>query len=114
MSARSCSDARTVFFKPEAELLDRTAQGRKTGGCPQRVLQFGQGTIRLLANQCCELGELGVEDRRAPPRLLARGDLARLAPPLLQPVDPRATDGVLFREFVRGQTCIRIAQHAVA
>ena len=112
MSTRSCSDARTVFFEPEAELLDRTAQRRKTGGCLQRVLQFGQGAIRLLADQCGERGELVVQDRRAPPRLFARGDLAGLTPALLQPIDPRTTDGLLLREFVRRQAGIRIAQHA--
>ena len=58
-----------------------------------------------------QLRELGLEDRCAPAGLLARRHLAGFAPTLLQPIDPRATDGVLLGELVRRQPRVRIAQH---
>ena len=81
-SARSCSDARTVFFKPEPELLDRAAQRRETGGGPQRRLQFGQRAVRLFVDQRRELVQLRVQDRRPPPGLPAWCDLTGIPAPL--------------------------------
>ena len=55
MSARSCSDARTVFFKSEPEPLHGAADRGQTGRRGQCLLQFRQRAIGLLADERLEL-----------------------------------------------------------
>ena len=47
MSGRSCSDARTVFFNGEAELLHRPPDGGETRRRAQGVFELRQRPIRL-------------------------------------------------------------------
>ena len=46
MSGRSCSDARTVFFKGEAQLFHGPPDRRQTGGRAQGDLQVREGARR--------------------------------------------------------------------
>ena len=98
MSGRSCSDARTVLFTGEAQLLHGPPDRGQTGGRAQGDLQFGQGAVRLRVDQRRERVQLGGEHRMPPVALLARGDFAGLAPPLFEPPDPGGTDVVCDRD----------------
>jgi hypothetical protein len=57
-----------------------------------------------------ELRQLGVEDRRAPARLLPWGDLPGLPSPLLQPIDPRPAHEIFLGDLVGWHPCITVAQ----
>ena len=82
MSGRSCSDARTVFFKGEAQLFHSPPDRRQTGGRAQGDLQVREGAVRLLLDQRRERVQLGRQHRMPPVALLARRDFAGLPPPL--------------------------------
>ena len=56
MSGRSCSDARTVFLKGEAQLFHGPPDRGQTGGRAQGDLQVREGAVRLRVDQRRERG----------------------------------------------------------
>ena len=89
-SARSCSDACTVFFKPEAELV-RHSVGRRAQSLLSASVRSG----------CSRISQLWAW------RIGVRAGLLATE---LQPIDPRATDGVSASSS-EWQPRVRIAQH---
>ena len=66
MSGRSCSEARIVLFKGEAQLVHGPPDGRQTGRRGEGPLPFGEGAVRLLPDQRRERVQLGGEHRPLP------------------------------------------------
>ena len=89
MSWRSCSDARTGFFKGEAQPLHGPPDRRQTGGRAEGDLQFREGPVGLLLDQRCERVQLWPEHRMPPIALPPWGNFAGLPPPLFEPPDRR-------------------------
>ena len=109
-SSRACSVACTVFFQAAAELRDRPPDRREARRRRQRLLPLHQRPIRLLPDQDREPRQLRGQARRPPPRLAARRDLTRLAPPRLQAVDPRPTHRILLRHQLRRHAGVAVLE----
>ena len=92
---------------PSDPIPDRREARRRR----QRLLQLHQRPIRLLPDQDREPRQLRVQERRPPPRLAARRDLTRLAPPLLQAVDPRPTHRILLRHQLRRHAGVAVLEY---
>ena len=110
-SSRACSVACTVFFQAAAELRDRPPDRREARRRRQRLLPLHQRPIRLLPDQDREPRQLRGQARRPPPRLAARRDLTRLAPPRLQAVDPRPTHRILLRHQLRRHAGVAVPSY---
>ena len=100
-SGRSCSEGRTVFFDGHVQGRHRAPDRRQTGRRAERVLQLGQGAIRLLRDQRGQSVQVRLQHPAPPVPLDARCDFARLPPALLQQPHPRPAHAVLHRD-VRG------------
>ena len=79
----------------------RAPDRRQTGRRAERVLQLGQGAIRLLRDQRGQSVQVRLQHPAPPVPLDARCDFARLPPALLQQPHPRPAHAVLHRD-VRG------------
>ena len=87
-SGRSCSEGRTGFFDGHVQGRHRAPDRRQTGRRAERVLQLGQGAIRLLRDQRGQSVQVRLQHPAPPVPLDARCDFARLPPALLSAAAP--------------------------